>query len=163
MKTSIMEIYQEGKHERGDVGDNDDLNDMAEPQGVSTVLGTISDALTCTPVHDPWSRSSLVFAAANVGLYILDYVMDILVVYWLARETDIAVDWVYWTSAIIVIPLVLVNIFSVVWYHEDHTVHIGGFCPRPEQRSLKEKLLLLLGHSLLVGPVVRQFEIMKIG
>ena len=158
-----MEIYQEGKHERGDVGDNDDLNNMAEPQGVSTVLGAISDALTCTPVDDPWSRSSLVFAAANVGLYILDYVMDILVVYWLARETDIAVDWVYLTSAIIVIPLVLVNIFSVVWYHEDHTVHIGGFCPRPEQRSLKEKLLLLLGHSLLVGPVVRQFEIMKIG
>ena len=97
-------IYQEGNHERGDVGDNDDLNDKEEPQGVSTVLGTLSNVLTCTPVHDPWSHLSLVFAAANVGLYILDYIMDILVVYWLARETDIAVDWVYWTSAIIVIP-----------------------------------------------------------
>lgn len=107
-----------------------------------------------------------VFNLANVVLYIFDYVMDILVVYWLGQEEEsqgMKVEWIGWTSALIVVPLVFVNVFSIVWYHEDHTEHEGGFCPQPRERTVKERILLVVSHLLLIGPVIRQFQIIKIG
>ena len=49
-------------------------------------------------------------ALGSAGLYILDYVLDILVVFWLSQERDLAVDWVYWTAAISIIPLVSLSL-----------------------------------------------------
>ena len=42
-------------------------------------------------------------------------------------------------------------------------VHEGGFCPEPVERSVRDKVLLLSSHLLLVGPVVRQCQVIKIG
>ena len=114
--------------------------------------------------NDDYTLITQLLHVANIGLYISDYVMDVLVVYWLSQEPEIHPDWIGWTSAIIVVPLVFVNIFSIVWYHEDHIVHKGSnFCPLPEERSVKEKLTLILSHVCLIGPIVRQIQIIKIG
>merc|ERR1711973_451115 len=42
-------------------------------------------------------------------------------------------------------------------------VHEGGFCPQPTERSMKEKMILILSHITLLGPVTRQFQIISIG
>ena len=42
-------------------------------------------------------------------------------------------------------------------------VHEGGFCPQPTERSMKEKIILILSHITLLGPVTRQFQIISIG
>ena len=42
-------------------------------------------------------------------------------------------------------------------------VHEGGFCPAPEARSPREKLVLILSHLLLVGPVVRLCQVITVG
>ena len=57
----------------------------------------------------------------------MDYGLDTAVVVWLARERGLAGRgaWVSCTAALILLPLITVNIFSIVWHHEDHT---GAHC-----------------------------------
>lgn len=108
----IFIIYKDNniKANNHDVGDNDEeLEDEVTKQ--------IEKKLS----EDKYTLVSQLFNIANIGLYIFDYVMDILVVYWLSQEPEVEADWIGWTSAIIVVPLIFVNIFSIVWYHEDHT------------------------------------------
>ena len=42
-------------------------------------------------------------------------------------------------------------------------MHEGGFCPQPNKRSFKERIILLISHLLLLGPVIRQIQIIVIG
>ena len=96
-----------------------------EEEEVSTVLGAISHVLYDTHQYDPYTKISLVMNIANVLLYIFDYVMDIMVVYWLHQEEKADENvwtWVVLTLVLIFVPLVMVNLFSIVWYHEDHKV-----------------------------------------
>lgn len=44
------------------------------------------------------------------------------------------------------------------------SVHKGsGFCPSPEERTLIRKLVLVISHILLLGPIVRQIQIISLG
>jgi len=158
---SIFVIYKEDEISEGKGSDIADADE--DPENVETIFGTITNALTSAPLYDPFTCVTLAFSLLNVGLYVFDYVMDCLVVYWLSREDEIDSGWTVWTSVLIVLPLSFVNIFSIVWYHEDHTVHEGGFCPQPTERSMKEKIILILSHITLLGPVTRQFQIISIG
>ena len=149
----------------GDVGDVDPVK-TEEVEEVSTVMGALTHVLCDTPQYDPYTRLSAVMNLANVLLYIFDYVMDIMVVYWLHQEekADERVwTWLVLTLCLIFLPLVVVNLFSIVWFHEDHKVHEGGFCPAPEKRSLQQRLGLIISHLLLVGPVVRQCQVISVG
>ena len=56
---------------------------------METIFGTITNALTSAPLYDPFTCVTLAFSLLNVGLYVFDYVMDCLVVYWLSREDEI--------------------------------------------------------------------------
>ncbi len=56
---------------------------------------------------------------------------------------------------LIVVPLALVNIFSIVWYHQDHENHSKGFLKKKEDISTKERVVLLIAHLLLLGPALR--------
>ena len=165
--------------ETGDVGDVDNVK-TEDIEEVSTVLGAISHVLYDTHKYDPYTKISVVMNIANILLYIFDYVMDIMVVYWLHQEEKADENvwtWVVLTLVLIFVPLVVVNVFSIVRYHEDHKVsltvemfpnmllevHDGGFCPAPAERSFREKMILICSHLLLVGPVVRQCQVLKIG
>ena len=145
-----------------------DVDPVKEEEGeeVSTVMGALTHALYDTPQYDPYTRLSVVMNIANILLYIFDYIMDIMVVYWLHQEEkadEMVWTWVVLTLCLIFVPLAVVNLFSIVWYHEDHKVHEGGFCPAPEARSLRQKLVLIFSHLLLVGPVVRLCQVITVG
>ena len=112
------------------MGDVDQVEERAEDDDISTVLGVLSHALCDNPQYDPYTKLSVLMNIANVLLYIFDYVMDIMVVYWLHQEEkadDQVWTWVVLTLVLIFVPLVVVNVFSIVWYHEDHTVNTVFF------------------------------------
>ena len=113
------------ENEEGDTGDVGDVDPVREEEEgeVSTVMGVLAHALCDTPQYDPYTRLSVVTNIANILLYIFDYVMDIMVVYWLHQEEkadEMVWTWVVLTLILIFVPLVVVNLFSIVWYHEDH-------------------------------------------
>lgn len=157
----------DARHSKSD--DPDDGNDIHEEisnevETVSTQIGKAADmithALTTSPVYDPYTYKSLGFNILGILLYLFDYVSDIVVAYLLKEETgNSTVYFRTWTIVLIVVPLLIVNLFSLVWYHQDHIEHPGGFCPRKEKRAGRERLLLILSHVLCLGPVVRQFEV----
>ena len=108
------------------MGDVDQVEERPQDDDISTVLGVLSHALCDNPQYDPYTKLSVLMNIANVLLYIFDYVMDIMVVYWLHQEEkadDQVWTWVVLTLVLIFVPLVVVNVFSIVWYHEDHTVN----------------------------------------
>ena len=112
------------------MGDVDQVEQRPQDDDISTVLGVLSHALCDNPQYDPYTKLSVLMNIANVLLYIFDYVMDIMVVYWLHQEEkadDQVWTWVVLTLVLIFVPLVVVNVFSIVWYHEDHTVNIVLF------------------------------------
>ena len=122
--------------------------------------GMLTHALTTSPVYDPYTRTSLFFNILGIILYLVDYVSDIVVAYLLKDEIGpSALYFQTWTIVLIIVPLVIVNIFSVVWYHQDHIEHPGGFCPRKEKRSGRERVFLILSHLVCLGPLVRQAHI----
>ena len=124
----------------------------------------ITHALTTSPVYDPYTNRSLASNILGILLYMFDYVSDIVVAYLLKDETGASISYFRtWTIVLIVAPLVIVNIFSLVWYHQDHIEHPGGFCPRKERREGKERVLLIIAHILCLGPAVRQVQILLCG
>ena len=124
----------------------------------------ITHALTTSPVYDPYTYKSVCSNILGILLYLFDYVSDIVVAYLLEEESGNSVIYFQtWTIVLIVVPLLVVNIFSIVWYHQDHIEHPGGFCPRKEKRKTKERLALIGWHLLCLGPMVRQVQILVYG
>ena len=106
------------------------------------------------PIIDPFSWTHVAQALFAVFLYALDYSSDILVAVGLSREDDTA-WWFTLTVVLVVIPLVLVNLFSIVWFHQDHQYYGKGANPRKTEFSNLERGLLVFGHLLLMGPAIR--------
>lgn len=80
-------------------------------------LGQIVKSLKKSPVYDPFTRKSYLFAIVSIGLNLSDYGSDIAVAILLRREHD--TDWWFsLTVALIILPLFLVNIFSIFWFHQ---------------------------------------------
>ena len=102
---------------RGEAGDTPDQDSGTAPP--RTVLGTVVAALTTSPVSDPFTVRSLALGLVSCALYLVDYCSDMMVAYWLNKEDGPQVPyWRAWTILLIVAPLILVNLFSIVWHHE---------------------------------------------
>jgi hypothetical protein len=63
--------------------------------------------------------------------------------------------WFALTVTLIVVPLVIINVFSIVWFHQDHENHSKGFLKKEQDISNAERVFLVLSHLLLLGPAVR--------
>ena len=102
-------------------------------------------------------------------LNLSDYGSDIVVAVLLYNEKD--TDWWFaLTLALIFVPLILVNLFSIFWYHQDHnrqrntvTFREGGFCPVRQNFSQFEDRVILVFHLLLLGPLLRFIHILYCG
>ena len=84
---------------------------------------TYLDISTHICTYLPISTHIYPHVPGSAALYCVDYGLDAAVVVWLARERGLAgrAAWVSCTAALILVPLSIVNIFSIVWHHEDHT------------------------------------------
>ena len=75
--------------------------------------------LTDSPVYDPFTNKSLLMSMLSLGLDLLDYTSDITVANLLYKETS--TDWWFnLTLMLILLPLFLVNLFSIFWFWQDH-------------------------------------------
>ena len=64
--------------------------------------------------------------------------------------------WFSLTVSLIVAPLIVVNVFSIVWFHQDHENSAAeGFLRRRSDIPKGERILLAASHLFLVGPAVR--------
>ena len=79
----------------------------------------IKKILSHSPVYDPFTTKSLYMSMLPLGLDLLDYGSDIMVANLLYKETS--TDWWFnLTLMLILLPLFLVNLFSIFWFWQDH-------------------------------------------
>ena len=68
---------------------------------------------------DPFTPQSIVSCLFSMFLGIADYVTDILVAIALSLEDD--TDWWFTLTLIfVIVPLMIINTFSIFWFHQDH-------------------------------------------
>lgn len=109
-------------------------------------------------IFHPFGRTAAIQCLVAIFFYAFDYGSDITVAYYLRIEEDTQ-WWFALTVVFIVLPLALVNIFSIVWFHQDHQDENAY----PREVSNLERALLIISHVLLLGPIVRQCYILYFG
>ncbi|TRY78533.1 hypothetical protein TCAL_04250 [Tigriopus californicus] len=109
-------------------------------------------------IFHPFGRTAAIQCLVAIFFYAFDYGSDIAVAYYLRIEEDTQ-WWFALTVVFIVLPLALVNIFSIVWFHQDHQDQNAY----PRTVPNLEKALLIISHVLLLGPIVRQCYILYFG
>ena len=76
----------------------------------------IVQSLKTSPVYDPFTKGSFFWVILSILLSLSDYGSDIAVAILLSREED--TDWWFaLTLLLILVPLTLVNTFSIFWQH----------------------------------------------
>ena len=75
--------------------------------------------LNHSPVYDPFTRKSVLMSYLTLALDLTDYGTDIMVAYLLRQETSTQ-WWFYLTLTLILVPLFLVNMYSIFWFWQDH-------------------------------------------
>ena len=79
----------------------------------------IVHSLKTSPVYDPYTKQSFILSLLSVALSLGDYGSDIVVAVYLKQEQD--TDWWFaLTLMLILVPLILVNFFSIFWFHQVH-------------------------------------------
>lgn len=128
----------------------------------------IKTTLTESPNYDPFTKRSLLMNIVSMILNISDYGSDIAVAVVLRKEEN--TDWWFMlTVVLILVPLFLVNLFSIFWFHQDHNrkrlevQKEGGFCPVRHRFSQKERAVIIISHALMIGPALRYVYIMFCG
>ncbi len=71
------------------------------------------------PIFDPFGRSHVFFAALAIVLFFVDLISDAAVAARLKEEDAL---WSTLTLCLILVPAFIVNLFSIVWFHQDHEV-----------------------------------------
>ena len=80
------------------------------------------ETLKTSPVYDPFTKSSFFWTFLSIILSLSDYGSDIAVAVLLYGEED--TDWWFaLTLTLILVPLTLVNIFSIFWHHQVRLLH----------------------------------------
>ena len=80
------------------------------------------ETLKTSPVYDPFTKSSFFWTFLSIILSLSDYGSDIAVAVLLYGEED--TDWWFaLTLTLILVPLTLVNIFSIFWHHQVRHLH----------------------------------------
>ena len=73
--------------------------------------------LKTSPVYDPFTKGSFFWVILSILLSLSDYGSDIAVAILLSTEED--TDWWFaLTLTLILVPLTLVNTFSIFWQHQ---------------------------------------------
>ena len=68
---------------------------------------------------DPFTIQSMISCLFSMFLSVADYGTDILVAIQLSNEQNTE-WWFTLTLIFVIVPLVIVNIFSIFWFHQDH-------------------------------------------
>ena len=80
------------------------------------------ETLKTSPVYDPFTKSSFFWTFLSIILSLSDYGSDIAVAVLLYGEED--TDWWFaLTLTLILVPLTLVNIFSIFSHHQVRLLH----------------------------------------
>ena len=86
----------------------------------------LPSSLTTTPVYDEYGNKALGMNIVSTALILFDYGSDISVAFWLRKEKD-SDFFMACTILLIVLPLIVVNLFSLVWYSQVLSLtHPGG-------------------------------------
>ena len=89
----------------------------------------LPSSLTTTPVYDEYGNKALGMNIVSTALILFDYGSDISVAFWLRKEKD-SDFFMACTILLIVLPLIVVNLFSLVWYSQVPVIsslHTGIF------------------------------------
>ena len=91
----------------------------------------LPSSLTTTPVYDEYGNKAFGMNMVSTALILFDYGSDISVAFWLRKEKD-SDFFMACTILLIVLPLIVVNLFSLVWYSQvlcisDHLAHPSGW------------------------------------
>ena len=164
------------------MSDQPDLEEKVEDKATGCCLwlpstSVLPSSLTTTPIYDEYGNKALGMNIVSTALILFDYGSDISVAFWLRKEKD-SDFFMACTILLIVVPLIVVNLFSLVWYSQvssfimllnndgptilivvaittqDHLVHPSGFVPRRSHLTKWPRRLLLLAHFIGLGPVV---------
>ena len=75
-----------------------------------------------SPQYDPFTKKKFLSLIFSMILNLSDYGSDIIVAILLYNEND--TDWWFaLTVLLIIVPLLIVNLFSIFWYHQVITYH----------------------------------------
>ena len=117
---------------------------------------------------DPFTSRSLMWCIASIVLGIGNYVSDILVATALATEGES--DWWFILTVIfVIVPLIIVNMFSIFWFHQDHIKFRkyaaknliterpkgGIFLPLTHAFTERERKTIMVSHFFGLGPILR--------
>ena len=70
-----------------------------------------------SPQYDPFTKKKFLSLIFSMILNLSDYGSDIIVAILLYNEND--TDWWFaLTVLLIIVPLLIVNLFSIFWYHQ---------------------------------------------
>ncbi|XP_042864876.1 XK-related protein 9-like isoform X1 [Penaeus japonicus] len=124
------------------------------------------------PVHvnASFGLMGVVGVVVNIVLFIVDIVSDALLAYVLWRQaagasdqaaSEEAMTWFIITLCIIVIPMVVLNLFSLLWYWQNKLC-LGDYCVLHKMSRGQVTIRVIL-HLLLLGPLIRYLDIMRYG
>ena len=116
---------------------------------------------------DPFTPRSLMWCVVSILLGIANYFSDILVAIALATEKES--DWWFILTVIFVtVPLIIVNLFSIFWFHQDHIKFRkydknltterpkgGVFLPPKHSFTEIERKMIIVSHILGLGQILR--------
>ncbi|XP_066960554.1 XK-related protein 9-like isoform X2 [Macrobrachium rosenbergii] len=106
----------------------------------------------------------------NIVFFIMDIISDGMLAFVLYRQAekattehnkDAAMTWFIITICIIIIPMVILNIFSLLWYWQNK-VCLGDYCVL-HKMSTSQVVMRVFIHIILLGPLIRYIDIIRYG
>ncbi|XP_068202989.1 XK-related protein 7-like [Palaemon carinicauda] len=102
-------------------------------------------------------------ALVSLGMFYFDVISDILVAYYM-YDDEATHQWFLATVLLLVIPLVVVNGFSLYWYWFDERVcSVEGSCHRSPNVPAVLWFFRILGHLMLHANVLRTIDLLYYG
>ncbi|XP_064081081.1 XK-related protein 7-like isoform X2 [Macrobrachium nipponense] len=106
----------------------------------------------------------------NIVFFIMDIISDGMLAFVLFRQAENATQekikamtmtWFIITICIIIIPMVILNIFSLLWYWQNK-VCLGDYCVL-HKMSTSQVIMRVFIHIILLGPLIRYIDIIRYG
>lgn len=119
----------------------------------------LKNVLLTAPMYDPFTKRTMFFYVLSLLFDIFDYGSDASVAYVL-KDEESTQWWFIFTVILILVPLVLLNMFSIFWFYQDHNAHevnirktavFGEFINGNISQDFKLIILILKGELLLVN------------
>ncbi|XP_069169154.1 XK-related protein 7 isoform X2 [Procambarus clarkii] len=102
-------------------------------------------------------------ALLSMGMFYFDVTSDVLVAYYMYND-EATHDWFLTTVLLLVIPLVVVNGFSLYWYWFDENVcESEGMCYKLPKSSPCLWAFRIIAHILLQSSILRSLDVIYYG